>query len=101
MRRCLELALLGVGHVAPNPMVGSVLVYTDPDTGEDRVIGEGYHERYGEKHAEANCIAAVKEEIARWQERLGVNHFVMRVQWPGLEQEKVLNSIRRLGEIFA
>jgi alkanesulfonate monooxygenase SsuD/methylene tetrahydromethanopterin reductase-like flavin-dependent oxidoreductase (luciferase family) len=44
---------------------------------------------------------AVKEEIARWQERLGVNHFVMRVQWPGLEQEKVLNSIRRLGEIFA
>jgi alkanesulfonate monooxygenase SsuD/methylene tetrahydromethanopterin reductase-like flavin-dependent oxidoreductase (luciferase family) len=44
---------------------------------------------------------SVKEEIARWQERLGVNQFVMRVQWPGLEQEKVLNSIRRLGEIFA
>jgi alkanesulfonate monooxygenase SsuD/methylene tetrahydromethanopterin reductase-like flavin-dependent oxidoreductase (luciferase family) len=44
---------------------------------------------------------AVKEEIARWQERLGVNHFVMRVQWPGLDQEKVLGSIRRLGEIFA
>lgn len=43
---------------------------------------------------------AVKEEIARWQERLGVNHFVMRVQWPGLEQEKVLASIRRLGELF-
>jgi alkanesulfonate monooxygenase SsuD/methylene tetrahydromethanopterin reductase-like flavin-dependent oxidoreductase (luciferase family) len=44
---------------------------------------------------------AVKEEIARYQETLGVNHFVMRVQWPGLEQEKVLSSIRRLGEIFA
>jgi len=44
---------------------------------------------------------AVKEEIARWRERLGVNHFVMRVQWPGLEQAKVLGSIRRLGEIFA
>ncbi len=44
---------------------------------------------------------AVKEEIARWTETLGVNHFVMRVQWPGLEQEKVLASIRRLGEIFA
>ena len=44
---------------------------------------------------------AVKEEIERWRERLGVNHFVMRVQWPGLEQEKVLASIRRLGEIFA
>ncbi len=43
----------------------------------------------------------VKEEIARWREALGVNHFSMRVQWPGLEQEKVLGSIRRLGEIFA
>ncbi|MBS0559251.1 MAG: LLM class flavin-dependent oxidoreductase [Proteobacteria bacterium] len=45
--------------------------------------------------------AAVKEEIARWRETLQVNHFVMRVQWPGLPQEKVLGSIRRLGEIFA
>jgi diaminohydroxyphosphoribosylaminopyrimidine deaminase/5-amino-6-(5-phosphoribosylamino)uracil reductase len=62
MRRCLELALLGAGHVAPNPMVGSVLVYPDPDTGEERIIGEGYHERYGERHAEANCIASVKGE---------------------------------------
>ncbi len=61
MRRCLELALLGSGHVAPNPMVGSVLVYLDPDTGEERIIGEGYHERYGERHAEANCISSVKE----------------------------------------
>lgn len=61
MRRCLELALLGAGHVAPNPMVGSVLVYTEPDTGKERIIGEGYHERYGEKHAEASCIASVAE----------------------------------------
>lgn len=59
MRRCLELALLGAGNVAPNPMVGSVLVYSNPDTGEGRIIGEGYHEKYGQKHAEANCIAAV------------------------------------------
>ena len=44
---------------------------------------------------------AVKEEIARWRETLQVNHFVMRVQWPGLPQDKVLGSIRRLGEIFA
>ena len=44
---------------------------------------------------------SVKEEIARWRESLGVNHFVMRVQWPGLEQERVLGSIRRLAEIFA
>ena len=43
---------------------------------------------------------SVKEEIARWAETLGVNHFVMRVQWPGLPQERVLGSIRRLGEIY-
>jgi diaminohydroxyphosphoribosylaminopyrimidine deaminase/5-amino-6-(5-phosphoribosylamino)uracil reductase len=61
MHRCLELALLGAGHVAPNPMVGSVLVYSNPDNGEERIIGEGYHEKYGERHAEANCIASVKE----------------------------------------
>jgi diaminohydroxyphosphoribosylaminopyrimidine deaminase/5-amino-6-(5-phosphoribosylamino)uracil reductase len=62
MYRCLELALLGAGHTAPNPMVGSVLVYEDRDTGKERIIGEGYHERYGQAHAEANCIASVKEE---------------------------------------
>ena len=45
--------------------------------------------------------ASVKEEVARYRELLGVDHFIMRVQWPGLEQEKVLGSIRRLGEIFA
>jgi len=43
----------------------------------------------------------VKEEIARYREALGVDHFMMRCHWPGLAQEKVLGSIRRLGEIFA
>jgi diaminohydroxyphosphoribosylaminopyrimidine deaminase / 5-amino-6-(5-phosphoribosylamino)uracil reductase len=50
MHRCLQLAKLGAGDVAPNPMVGAVLVY------EDRIIGEGYHQKYGEAHAEVNCI---------------------------------------------
>jgi alkanesulfonate monooxygenase SsuD/methylene tetrahydromethanopterin reductase-like flavin-dependent oxidoreductase (luciferase family) len=44
---------------------------------------------------------SVKEEIARYRELLGVDHFIMRCQWPGLPQEQALNSIRRLGEIFA
>ena len=43
---------------------------------------------------------SVKEEIARYRERLGVDHFIMRCQWPGLPQERVLGSIRRLGDIF-
>lgn len=55
MYRCLQLALMGEGRVAPNPMVGSVLVY------EDRIIGEGWHRQYGGPHAEVNCIASVKE----------------------------------------
>jgi len=40
----------------------------------------------------------VKEEVARYREAVGANHFVMRVQWPGLEQEKALRSIRLLGQ---
>lgn len=56
MQRCLQLAQLGSGTTAPNPMVGAVLVY------EDRIIGEGYHQKYGGPHAEVNCVAAVKEE---------------------------------------
>lgn len=59
MHRCLELARLGAGHVAPNPMVGSILVY------QDRIIGEGYHEKYGEAHAEVNCINSVSDADKR------------------------------------
>ncbi len=55
MQRCLELASLGAGYTAPNPMVGAVLVH------EGRIIGEGYHEKFGGPHAEVNCIGSVKE----------------------------------------
>ena len=44
---------------------------------------------------------SVKEEIARYREVLGVDHFIMRCQWPGLPQQRTLASIKRLGEIFA
>ena len=58
MHRCFQLALLGAGKVAPNPMVGAVLVHND------RIIGEGYHQQYGEAHAEVNCIRNVPAELA-------------------------------------
>jgi alkanesulfonate monooxygenase SsuD/methylene tetrahydromethanopterin reductase-like flavin-dependent oxidoreductase (luciferase family) len=45
--------------------------------------------------------AFVKDEVQRYNELLGVNHFLMRVQWPGLENEKALRTIATLGEIFA
>jgi diaminohydroxyphosphoribosylaminopyrimidine deaminase/5-amino-6-(5-phosphoribosylamino)uracil reductase len=54
MQRCLELALHGQKTVAPNPMVGSVIVKNDC------IIGEGYHQKYGEAHAEVNAIHQVQ-----------------------------------------
>ncbi len=50
MHRCIELAQEAAGYVAPNPMVGAVLVH------EDQVIGEGYHQQFGGPHAEVNCL---------------------------------------------
>lgn len=56
MRRCIELARNGQNNVAPNPMVGAVIVC------DGRIIGEGYHIRCGEAHAEVNAIRSVKNE---------------------------------------
>jgi diaminohydroxyphosphoribosylaminopyrimidine deaminase/5-amino-6-(5-phosphoribosylamino)uracil reductase len=56
MQRCLELAKKGLGNVAPNPMVGAVIVHNDV------IIGEGYHQQYGEAHAEVNAIRSVKDQ---------------------------------------
>jgi diaminohydroxyphosphoribosylaminopyrimidine deaminase/5-amino-6-(5-phosphoribosylamino)uracil reductase len=53
MQRCLDLALLGMGEVAPNPMVGCVIVHNGI------IIGEGYHEKFGQAHAEVNAIRSV------------------------------------------
>lgn len=55
MQRCIELARLGKGNVAPNPMVGAVIVI------DNKIIGEGYHQKYGEAHAEVNAINAIKD----------------------------------------
>ena len=63
MERCMQLAKLGAGNVAPNPMVGSVLVH------ENRIIGEGYHKKYGEAHAEVNCIASVSGQNIQFIEQ--------------------------------
>ncbi len=63
MLRALELATLGRGHVSPNPMVGCVVVH-DPEGHEPRIIGEGWHQRYGEAHAERNAVLAVRPDDA-------------------------------------
>ena len=56
MRRCLQLASNGQQNAQPNPMVGAVIVH------QGRIIGEGYHVRCGEGHAEVNACASVKPE---------------------------------------
>jgi diaminohydroxyphosphoribosylaminopyrimidine deaminase/5-amino-6-(5-phosphoribosylamino)uracil reductase len=56
MRRALELASLGRGRVSPNPMVGCVIVH------HGRIIGEGWHQRYGGWHAEANAVELVVDQ---------------------------------------
>lgn len=53
IKRCLDLAILGAGNVSPNPMVGCVIV------ADGKIIGEGYHQKIGEAHAEVNAIKAV------------------------------------------
>lgn len=56
IRRCIELARNGLGNVQPNPMVGAVIVC------DGQVIGEGYHQKYGEPHAEVNAINNVADK---------------------------------------
>ncbi|MCM1093099.1 MAG: bifunctional diaminohydroxyphosphoribosylaminopyrimidine deaminase/5-amino-6-(5-phosphoribosylamino)uracil reductase RibD [Lachnospiraceae bacterium] len=55
MRRAIELARHGMGNASPNPMVGAVIVC------DGEIIGEGYHRRCGEGHAEVNAVASVKK----------------------------------------
>lgn len=55
MRRAIELAKRGMGYTSPNPMVGAVIVK------DGRIIGEGWHERYGELHAERNALKHCNE----------------------------------------
>ena len=59
MQRCIQLAANGIQGARPNPMVGSVIV------AKNRIIGEGYHVRCGEGHAEVNAFASVQPEDER------------------------------------
>ncbi len=55
MKIALQLAKKGCGFTSPNPMVGAVIVK------KGRIIGQGWHEKYGEAHAERNALAACTE----------------------------------------
>lgn len=67
MKRALELASNGRGHVSPNPLVGCVIVH------DGKIIGEGWHQKYGEAHAEVNAIQAVHDKNILKESTLYVN----------------------------
>jgi len=67
MHRCLELAANGLGKVAPNPMVGSVIVHNG------QIIGEGFHTAYGKSHAEVEAINMVEDQSLLSQSTIYVN----------------------------
>lgn len=67
MRRALELALNGLGAVSPNPLVGCVIVH------DGKIIGEGWHKKFGAPHAEVNAIAAVEDKSLLKESTLYVN----------------------------
>ena len=56
MQRALQLARLGAGAVSPNPMVGCVIVH------KEKIIGEGWHQKYGEAHAEVNAVNTISDK---------------------------------------
>lgn len=67
MEICLDLAKQGIGKVAPNPMVGCVIVHNN------KIIGQGYHEFYGGPHAEVNAVASVTDKALLKESTLYVN----------------------------
>jgi diaminohydroxyphosphoribosylaminopyrimidine deaminase/5-amino-6-(5-phosphoribosylamino)uracil reductase len=67
MQRCIELAEKGLGTVAPNPLVGSVIVHNN------QIIGEGYHQKFGDWHAEVNAINAVIDKTLFKESTIYVN----------------------------
>lgn len=67
MQRCLDLAVKAIANVAPNPMVGCVIVH------EGKIIGEGYHQKFGEAHAEVNAINSVANQDLLKDSTLYVN----------------------------
>jgi len=67
MQRALELAQLGVGRVSPNPRVGCVIVHNN------KIIGEGWHQKFGEAHAEVNAINSAKDQSLLKESTVYVN----------------------------
>ena len=88
---------LGAPARAAGPLNVGVLI---PGSKSDKGWMESGYDGMKAAEKKLGDKVSVKEEIARYRELMGVNHFIMRCQWPGLPQEQTLATIRRLGEIF-
>jgi diaminohydroxyphosphoribosylaminopyrimidine deaminase/5-amino-6-(5-phosphoribosylamino)uracil reductase len=95
MSRCLRLALNGEGTTYPNPLVGSVIVY------RGKIIGEGFHYKAGEPHAEVNAINSVKNKDLLKESTLYVNlelpisdvHLPARLPSYKIKSRKLLSAV--------
>ena len=67
MQRCIDLAKKGLGNTYPNPLVGSLIVY------QNKIIGEGWHQKAGTPHAEVHAIAIVQDKSLLKEATLYVN----------------------------
>ena len=67
MQRCIDLAQNGAGNVAPNPLVGAVIVH------QNKIIGEGWHKKFGEAHAEVNAINSVQDKSVLSESTIYIN----------------------------
>ena len=95
MFRCLELAVKGLGRVAPNPLVGAVLVH------DNQIIGEGWHQEYGKAHAEVNCILDAIEKgnellIAQSSLYVSLEPCAHQGKTPPCDQLIIRHKIRRV-----
>ena len=67
MQRCIDLAQNGAGNVSPNPLVGAVIVH------QNKIIGEGWHKKFGEAHAEVNAINSVQDKSVLSESTIYIN----------------------------
>jgi len=67
----IELAKKGMGKVSPNPLVGCVIIK------DERIIGAGYHEKFGGNHAEVNAINSARESLEGATLYINLNHAVI------------------------
>ena len=90
MKKCLELAKKGMGYVSPNPMVGCVVVFNDD------IIGEGYHKKFGGKHAEVVAIQKAGRGLAGSTAYINLEPCCIEGKTPPCTKTLIENKIKKV-----